>query len=591
MLKIMTCGSVDDGKSTLLGRILYETNNVYVDNKDTLDSMTEIFGTQENDVEYAFLLDGLIDEREQGITIDIAFKYFKIEENDAMFIDSPGHIEFTRNMANAATFANIALLMIDVKNGLTSQTEKHLEIVHSFNNIKKIIVCINKIDSINYKEEKIESVIKELNNLCSTKKYNIDHIIPISGLKGDNIFSISKNYNKYNGSSLYDILKSYNQLDENLPLFDSTFLPVYFSSKRQSDSRYFATKTVNGNLDKNSAIKNIATNEESKIKNIYHNLSNVDSVKVNQNIMIELESEISVSKGDVFSTKEVDHTKLTNAININAFWINKNQFLNKKRFIIKFPIQKSYGFFSKTNKKDIKINDFFSGTLELEKKLVLSDKNSIDDFSRFTIIEPDSKETVGFGYVNYLLDRGSQVFLESFSINESPKNTKCIWFTGLPSSGKTTLARELSKKLSSLGISAYVLDGDNLRSSINKDLGFSQEDRIENNRRTAHIAKILHQAGVVPIVATISPNKSSRDFAKSLFDEGDFLQIYLDTPLEVCIDRDVKNLYNSKTKKVKNITGIHSNYDIPENPNLKIDTSKYDIENSISKILKLLNID
>ena len=169
MLKIMTCGSVDDGKSTLLGRILYETNNVYVDNKDTLDSMTEMFGTQENELEYAFLLDGLIDEREQGITIDIAFKYFKIEENDAMFIDSPGHIEFTRNMANAATFANVALLMIDVQNGLTAQTEKHLEIVHSFNNIKKIIVCINKIDSIDYKEERIESVIKELNNLCAEK--------------------------------------------------------------------------------------------------------------------------------------------------------------------------------------------------------------------------------------------------------------------------------------------------------------------------------------------------------------------------------------------------------------------------------------
>ena len=590
MLKIMTCGSVDDGKSTLLGRILYETNNVYVDNKETLDSMTKMFGTQENDLEYAFLLDGLIDEREQGITIDIAFKYFKIEENDAMFIDSPGHIEFTRNMANAATFANVALLMIDVKNGLTFQTEKHLEIVHSFNNIKKIIVCINKIDAINYKHEQIESVIKDLNNLCQENKYKIDHIIPISGLKGDNIFSISDNYSEYKGSSLYSILKSYTQVGESLPLLDSTFLPVYFSTKRQSDSRYFATKTINGDLDKQSVIKNMTTNEESKIKNIYHNLSKVDSVTVNQNIMIELEHEISVSKGDVFSTLEVEHTKLTNAINVEAIWINKNPFLNKKRYLFKFPTQKSYGFFSKTTEPDIKINDFFNGTLELEKKLVLSDKKSVDHFSRFTIIDPDSKETVGFGYINYLLDRGSQVFLEHFSANQNSKNVKCMWFTGLPSSGKTTLARELSKKLSSLGINSFVLDGDNLRSTINKDLGFSQEDRIENNRRTAHIAKILHQSGVVPIVATISPNESSRSFAKSLFNEEDFVQIYLDTPLEICIDRDVKNLYNNNSKKIKNITGVHSNYDIPKNPDIKIDTSEFDVENSISQIVEFMGI-
>jgi len=582
-INIMTCGSVDDGKSTLLGRLIYETDNLLEDQSDYLSKLNEKFAKKDVEIDYSLLLDGLIDEKEQGITIDIAFKYFTLGNTQFTLIDSPGHKEYTKNMANAATFANAALILIDASKGISHQTKKHIEIVNMFPNIQYKVVCINKMDKIRYSKTKFFKLKKEIETYVSKNSFKIDEIIPISAVKGDNVLKKSSNMKFYSGKTLYQILVD---LKLKSPNKKNGSAVVKFVDNSSGARTYFVE---NNEIDYKvgDIIKNVYTNESSKIKKIFHDSKNIQKQNSLKNTALQLQDQISISKGDSLIL-ENNNALISDSFKSKIIWTGNDKLLKSKRYLFKFHSKSQYGFVSKSSNKSVNKNSISILNIELEDKLHIDTLSSNYHLSQFVIIDPDINKTVGFGNVSQNLDRGNTVIFKN--LQKFNKNTyKCIWLTGLPSSGKSTIAEAFGKKLQKLNISYYIIDGDNIRSTLNKDLGFTKEDRIENNRRVAHLAKILFDSGIIPIVATVSPNESSRSFARSLFKKDEFVLVHINASLETCIKRDPKNLYSNKSKKNKNITGLHSNYDVPLDADLILDTEMLSVTQSVNRLFKVLN--
>jgi bifunctional enzyme CysN/CysC len=582
-ISIMTCGSVDDGKSTLLGRLIYETDNLLVDQSEYLSKLNKRYSKKDIDIDYSLLLDGLIDEKEQGITIDIAFKYFTLDSIHFTLIDSPGHKEYTKNMANAATFADAAIILVDASKGITEQTRKHIEIVSMFPNVTHKIVCINKMDKLDYSEEIFNEINKELSKYLTKHSYSIQDILPVSATVGDNIFVKSKKMNFYKGKTLYQLLTNIKTKQKKL---NSGASLVKFVNNSSGNRTYYL-ENIDVIYKKGDKLKNAYTNEISEIANIFHNYKSIESQDHLRNTSIQLKTDISINRGDTLVP--VDKIPvISDTFKSKIIWTGDNKLLKSKSYLFKFHSKSITGFISKTDIPNTIKNSTSVIQIELEEKVHISEINSNYYFSQLVIIDPDDNSTVGFGYIIQNLDRGVHVKQKQL---QKFKNLpiKCIWLTGLPSSGKSTIAEAVGKKLGKLDISYYIIDGDNIRSTLNKDLGFSQEERIENNRRVANVARILFDAGVLPIVSTVSPNKSSRTFAKSLFRDNEFKLVYINTSIEECIRRDPKNLYSSKTKKNDNITGIGSNYDIPENYDLKVDTEHLSVLQCANRVVKLIN--
>lgn len=582
-INIMTCGSVDDGKSTLLGRLIYETDNLLEDQSDYLSKLNQKFAKKDIEIDYSLLLDGLIDEKEQGITIDIAFKYFTLGNTQFTLIDSPGHKEYTKNMANAATFADAALILIDASKGISQQTKKHIEIVNMFPNIQNKIVCINKMDKILYSIEKYLDLKKEIESFVNENNYVIDEILPISAVNGDNVLKKSKTMKFYRGKTLYQLLIDLNVKSSNKKNGSAAVKFV----DNSSGSRTFFVQNNDISYKVGDVLKNVYTNERTKIKKIFHDNKNIQEQKSLKNTALQLKDQISISKGDSLVLDYMD-VLVSDAFKAQIIWTGNDNLLQRKRYLFKFHSKAEYGFVSKASNKIISKNSISTLNIELENKVHVDTLSSNYYLSQLVIIDPDNNKTVGFGNISQNLDRGNSVVFKNLQ-DYGDNSFKCIWLTGLPSSGKSTIAEALGKKLKKENIPYYIIDGDNIRSTLNKDLGFTKEDRIENNRRVAHLAKILFDSGVVPIVATVSPNDSSRTFARSLFNENQFALIHIDASLETCIKRDPKNLYSNKSKKIKNITGMHTNYDIPLDADLVLNTEKLSVTQSVNRLFKLLN--
>jgi len=581
-ISIMTCGSVDDGKSTLLGRLIYETDNLLVDQSEYLSKLNQRYSKKDVDIDYSLLLDGLIDEKEQGITIDIAFKYFTLDSTHFTLIDSPGHKEYTKNMANAATFANAALILVDSSKGISDQTKKHIEIVNMFPNISHKIVCLNKMDKVSYSEKIFKQTSKDLKRYLIENSYSVQEIIPVSATEGDNVFVKSENMKFYKGPTLYRLLT---ELKINQKISNNGASIVKFINN-SSGNRTFYLENTDISYKQGDKLKNVYTNETSEIESIFHNNQSISSQKNLKNTSVQLKTDISINKGDSLVSMDQNFI-ISDSFKSKIIWTGNKELLKSKSYIFKFHSKQTRGFVSKTDISTVSKNLTSVVQIELEEKLFISEIDSNYYFSQVVIIDPENNSTVGFGYVVQNLDRGTHVKpLQLQKFKSLP--IKCIWLTGLPSSGKSTIAEAVGKKLNKLNINYYIIDGDNIRSTLNKDLGFSKEDRIENNRRVANVARILFDAGVLPIVSTVSPNRTSRDFAKSLFKDDEFKLVYIDTSIEECMRRDPKNLYSSKTKKINNVTGVGSNYDVPENYDLRLDTENLSILQCSNRVVKLL---
>ena len=577
----MTCGSVDDGKSTLLGRLLFETNNIYIDQKELLNTI----GRSDSEFDFSLLLDGLIDEREQGITIDIAFKYFLLNNKQVTLIDSPGHIEFTKNMANAATFSDLALILTDVSKGLTEQTRRHLEIINLFPNIYKKILVINKMDIVDFSNESYVDLKNQLESFTSEKSILIDEIIPISAKNGDNVTSKSTRTSYYKGPTL---LEAISEIEFTKKPNTHGYTIVKFIEKSKEGRIYYLENT--NKISVGDKLQNVYTGEISKVKNIYSDFSKTNSESFSKNIAIKLHDEISINSGDALVPEGTKYM-ISSSFKSKIIWTGDEELLKGKRYLFCFHSKQIYGFISKVSENSLLKNKVGTVQVELEENLNLETFKNNYFLSQLVVADPSSNKTIGFGYITQHLDKGAHVKFQEIQDYREPIYKKCIWFTGLPSSGKSTIASELKNQLEKLKIYSYILDGDNLRSTINKDLGFTKEDRIENNRRISHISRILFNSGVVPIVATISPHKSSRDFARSLYNKNEFILVHIDASIEECIKRDPKGLYSSKTKKINNITGINSSYDVPINPDIHIDSESLNVDESVKKIIEFIKKD
>lgn len=577
IVKILTCGSVDDGKSTLIGRIMYETENVFIDQSEYLKKMMKI---QDDQLDFSLLLDGLLDEKEQKITIDAAFKYLTVDNKNFIFIDSPGHKEYTKNMAYASSFANLAILLVDAEKGLTEQTKNHLLILSHLKNVSNVIVCVNKIDLINYNYKSVEKIKKSLIEFVKNLEITLDQIIPISAKYGDNISTKSKKFKNYNGPTLISYLKKFEPISKNK--LKNTILSIQFQEKIGKNRIYASYQDFGGIRQKDKFI-NLLTNEEIVIKEIFSNFKKKNASYKSSNIMFTTTKEKSISKGDILAKNSKGLFK-TDSFKANIVWCAKSKVQLSTNYLIKFQYQESLAFFSNINKEFKDSEELYTTNVELFNKLVISDKNSFKKFSNFLVIDPVSFESVGIGVVNNTLDKGAHIIDSQLSSYGFIENNQVIWFTGLSGSGKTTIGNELGKILKKNNIPFYIIDGDNIRQNLNKDLGFSENDRSENNRRIANIASILSDVGVVPIVTTISPLESIRQSAMNILKEKNVCLVYLNTDLETCIERSSKNLYNKKFKISKNVTGIDQIYEIPKNPDIVIDTTMSSPINSANTI-------
>ena len=582
-IKVMTCGNVDDGKSTLLGRIFLGTQNILDDQIKDIEAQSEKFRKNLEYTDYSLFFDGLLEEKAQGITIDLAFKYFKFKGRDFVIIDSPGHKEFTKNTANACTLANVALVIVDVSKPFSNQTKKHLSLVAQFPNIQHVIVCYNKMDKISYNLKTYKILREKVDKYSKSKNLQINQHIPVSALQGDNVIFNSEKI-KYNGDNLLTALSKI-ELHKARKVDDS-ILAIHDLDMGIKDRLYFV-KHYGQPATANRKYINLRTKEEVYLKQIYKDGKTQQKLN-NENGTVTLNSEISISRHDILTTNE--SLGFSSSFKGKIVWCSKKDLLLSKRYLIKFKHGQSNGFISKSNIKHTNENSLAEVTVELEVPVAVDSFENNYDFSQFIIIDTQTNETSAFGYVLFNLDKGLNVHSQKLKKYKSENDAKTIWLTGLPASGKTTIANSLGDSMLKNNIPFIILDGDNIRNTVNKDLGFSDEARIENNRRIAHLAKIITDSGIFAIVSTVSPLHEIRNFSRKLHSSNNFVEVYIKASIDECIRRDPKNLYSSKTKKNKNITGVHAKYEIPINPDLVIDTEELSKSNSKKKLLDYLGI-
>ena len=596
--KIVTCGSVDDGKSTLIGRIIFETKNILNDQDTKLKKLSKRYGTTGKDVDLALLLDGLQDEREQGITIDVAHKYINYKNQRLVFHDSPGHDQYTKNVVTAASNCDLAILLVDSSKGVLEQTKRHLKILE-FLNIKNLIFAVNKIDLISFNQIKFKKICNDLKLILNKHKKINTYFIPVSGLKGDNVVTKSKRIKWYKGKSVLDVIVKTKITNKKMP----TFLPVQHVHRPNRKVRnYFGE--LSGSFSLNHKIKVLPGGSSAQIKNIYTNFKKIKKIS-NTYMSLSLKNELDIVRGDVVTSLDDKTIKSGNAFNANIVVTSQDKIIPGREYLLRIhnkvlkmtvlKVKNSFNF--KTNNfiqaSELDVNELGEIEFSTNQEIAFSTFDNIPQLGRFVIIDNINFNVVAAGTINFELRRSTNIFATEGSVNKkirsSIKKQKpiCIWLTGLSGSGKTTVAQALEKELVNKGKHTYVLDGDNLRSGINKNLGFSSADRSENIRRVAEISKLMVDSGLITIVSVISPFEKERVFAKSLFEKDEFFEIYLNTPLSVCLKRDPKKLYKkAKTIKGFNKIGLTTGYEVPKNPYLKIDTSKESIEIAVNKIIK-----
>ena len=601
-LKFITCGSVDDGKSTLLGRLLYEAKLIFDDQIDSLVNDSKKVGTQGGEIDFALLVDGLAAEREQGITIDVAYRFFTTEKRKFIVADSPGHEQYTRNMVTAASSAELAIILIDARKGVLEQTKRHSFIANMVG-IKNIIVAVNKMDLINFSQKDFISIIKSYEEIA--KPLNFKHIeyVPISALDGDNIINKSSRMSWYDGSSIISLLENAKIKRDKKNAFS---LPIQYVLRPNLDFRGFCGKVSSGKLNTGESIKVCGSGESAKIVDIFLGNKAVKTCEEDDSVTLTLDREIDISRGDVLLSSR-DNFEKSNLFNANIIWfdssiamMNRNYFLkigtktvNAKIINLKHKID--INTYKKISCKNLEMNEIAECEILLDDSIALSSYTDNNVLGSFIIIDRTSNLTVGAGVVNHNLRRSQNVVWETTDINFQARanmlgqTPKVLWFTGLSGSGKSTISNNVEKKLFAGGNLTYILDGDNLRHGLNRDLGFNESDRIENLRRAGEVAKILYDSGLIVLASFISPFASDREIVRNLFKKGSFIEIYVKCDLDTVIERDPKNLYQKAMKgEIPNFTGIGSPYEEPENPEIIIDTTHTSPETATEKILKYL---
>lgn len=600
LLKFITCGSVDDGKSTLIGHMLYDAKLLFADQERALELDSKV-GSRGGEIDYSLLLDGLMAEREQGITIDVAYRYFTTERRSFIVADTPGHEEYTRNMAVGASFADLAVILVDASQGVLTQTRRHTRIC-SLMGIKHFVFAVNKMDLIDFEQEKFQKIQKDIKVLLAEFEYSTAQMIPVSATEGDNITKRSVHMPWYTGKTLLDYLETIN-VKEN-PAETGFTMPVQRVCRPNHTFRGFQGQIESGSVSVGDAIKVLPSGESAKVTLIYEGDKEVQTSATGHAVTIQLDTEIDVSRGCVL----IRDTSL----NVNSMfaatllWMDDVKLLPGRNFLLKLGTQSVPATIMKIRYKiDVNTgeevyadaiykNEIALCEISTASKLVFDEFEKNNALGSLILVDRVSHMTSACGIVEHTLNRENQLTWHNMDITRSfreeqlGQTAKTIWFTGLSGSGKSTLANELEKRLAAMGKHTMLLDGDNVRMGLNRNLGFREADRIENIRRIAEVSKLMNDAGLIVLTSFISPFAQDRQNAREIIGDA-FMEVYVSTPMEECERRDVKGLYKkARNGELDHFTGVTSPYEVPQHADVVIDTSKFSVEACVDQILEQL---
>ncbi|MGF1545294.1 MAG: sulfate adenylyltransferase subunit CysN [Parvularculaceae bacterium] len=603
MLRFITCGSVDDGKSTLIGRLLYDTKLLYEDQLAALEADSKKSGTQGDKIDFALLVDGLAAEREQGITIDVAYRFFSTEKRKFIVADTPGHEQYTRNMATGASTADLAIILIDARQGVLTQTRRHSFICSTLG-IKNIVLAVNKMDLVDYDEAVFRRIEGEYRAFADQLDFDSIVCIPISALDGANITEKSPKTGWHKGPALLPYLEA---VEINADLADGAFrMPVQWVNRPNLDFRGFSGTVAAGLVRPGDEIVVSPSGKRSKVKSIVTYDGEAAAAGPHNAVTLTLEDEIDISRGDIICAGDAPAPQ-TDQFAARVIWMSEDAMFPGRQYLIKTANKTTPAAFTGLKHK-INVNTLerLSGkTLELNEigvcNVSTSQPIAFDAYKdnstagAFIVIDRATNTTVGAGMIDFSLRRAENVHWQALDVDKKARavlkhQRPCVlWFTGLSGAGKSTVANLVEKRLADLGRHTYTLDGDNVRHGLNNDLGFTKADRVENIRRVGETAKLMVDAGLIVLTSFISPFTSERRMARELLGEGEFMEVYVSTPLEVCEKRDVKGLYaKARRGEIKNFTGIDSAYEPPEKAEIEIATSAMSAEAAAERIVDIL---
>jgi len=588
LLHFITCGSVDDGKSTLIGRLLYDSKMIFEDQLAALESDSKKTGTQGDEIDFALLVDGLAAEREQGITIDVAYRFFFTDKRKFIVADTPGHEQYTRNMITGASTAELAVILIDARKGILVQTRRHSYLT-SLIGIRNVVLAINKMDLVDYSQEVFDRIAADYREFAKQIGFENVLAVPISGLKGDNITDASTNMPWYGGPTLMSHLETIEITDR---LRDAPFrMSVQWVNRPNLDFRGFSGQIASGTVRPGDRIQALPSGKESRIAQIVTHDGNLQEALAGQSITLTLENEIDISRGDVISGTTA-LPGVADQFNATIIWMNDEHLLPGRPYSMKIGTQLVTATITdlkyKINvdtlehlaAKTLELNEIGEANVSLDRAIAFDPYDENRDTGGFILIDRITNATLAAGLIRFALRRSQNIHWQAVDVNKharaSMKGQKAcvLWFTGLSGSGKSAIANMVEEQLFAFGSHTYLLDGDNVRHGLNRDLGFDNMDRVENIRRVSEVSKLMVDAGLVVMVSLISPFKAERRLARKLLGDGEFIEIFIDTPLAEAEKRDPKGLYKkARAGEIENFTGITSPYEAPENPEIRIDTT------------------
>lgn len=604
LLRFITCGSVDDGKSTLMGRLLLESKTLLKDQLNAIESESKKYGTQGTELDLALLVDGLVAEREQGITIDVAYRFFSTDKRKFIAADTPGHEQYTRNMMTGASTADVAILLVDACKGVVVQTRRHSYLM-ALIGIRNLVVAVNKMDLVNYSETIYQEIVADYQDFAAKIGITNVHFIPLSAFKGDNITKKSDQMLWYQGATLIQYLETVELDNERLQKKPFRF-PVQWVNRPNLHFRGFSGTIASGLVRTGDPIRVLPSGKNSQVKGIFLGSQELEEAVAGQSITLTLTDEIDISRGDVISMQS-SPPQVADQFQANLVWLHDEALLPGRRYLMKIGTNTVFAQVSDI-KHEININtlDLLPAktlglnaigvcNLTLDRAIAFDAYADNQDTGGFIFIDRITNNTVGAGMLNFALRRSQNIHMQHLDINktaraEAKKQQPCVlWFTGLSGAGKSTIANWVEKKLYAHGQHTYLLDGDNVRHGLNRDLGFTDADRVENIRRISEVSKLMVDAGLIVLSAFISPFRAERKMARDLMAEGEFIEIFIDTPLEIAEQRDVKGLYKkARAGELKNFTGIDSAYEAPEAPEIHIKTADIDAEAAAEIIINTL---
>ena len=604
LLRFITCGSVDDGKSTLIGRLLYESKMLFDDQLSAIEADSRKWGTQGEAIDFALLVDGLAAEREQGITIDVAYRFFSTERRKYIVADTPGHEQYTRNMVTGASTADVAVILIDARKGVLTQTRRHTYLVQLLG-IRKLLLAVNKMDLVGYAQSTFDKIVADYQDFAGRLGLEDIAAVPVSALQGDNMIAPSPRMSWYRGPTLMGYLETV-EVDATHRERGPLRFPVQWVNRPNQDFRGFAGTLAGGIVRAGERVRVLPSGRESTVARIVTAEGDRLLAVAGESVTLTLADEVDVSRGDLIcATAEPAET--ADQFETTLVWMHDEPMLPGRSYLLKATSRTTGAVFAAPKHrvnvntleelaaKQLELNEIGVCNVALDRPIAFDPYTVNRETGGFIVIDRLTNETVGAGMIHFALRRASNIHRQAVSVDKAARaalkqqRPVVVWFTGLSGSGKSTIANALEKKLLALGRHSYLLDGDNVRHGLNRDLGFTAADRVENIRRIGEVARLMVDAGLIVLTAFISPYRAERQMARALFAEGEFIEVYVDTPLDVAERRDVKGLYRKARRgELKNFTGIDAPYEAPTAPELRLDTVGYTAEEAAEHVLALL---